>query len=76
VRWIDRMLLAGVAVALFGGAALYAGAQRSAGALDLPNAQSSTDVGDLDQRIARIVERCVIEGAGTHLAFIRCVRKN
>ena len=76
MRWIDRMLLAGVAVALFGGAALYAGAQRSAGALDLPNARSSTDVGDLDQRIARIVERCVIQGAGTHLAFIRCEPKN
>ena len=76
MRWIDRMLLAGVAVALFGGAALYAGAQRSAGALDRPDAQPSTEAGELDQRIARIVERCVIEGAGTHLAFIRCEPRN
>lgn len=70
------MLLAGVAVAVLGGAALYAGAQHGAGALDRPGARPVTDAGDLDQRIVRIVEGCVIEGAGTHLAFIRCEPKN
>ncbi len=74
--WIDRMLLAGVIVALLGGAALYTGTPRSAGALDLPDARSLADAGDLDQRIARIVERCVIQGAGTHLAVIRCEPMN
>lgn len=72
MRWIDRMLLAGVAVAFLGSAALYAGAQRGAGAHDRPDAPPLADAGELDQRIAKIVERCVIEGAGTHLAFLRC----
>ena len=74
MRWIDRILLVGVAVAFFGAAALYAGAQHSAGALD--RGDSLTESGALEHRIAKIVERCVIEGAGTHLAFIRCELRN
>ena len=76
MKWIDRMFLAGVVVALFGGTALYAGAQRGAGALDRPDGRPLSEAGELDQRIARIVEGCVIEGAGTHLAFIRCEPRN
>ena len=76
MRWIDRILLVGVAAAFFGAAALYAGAQHSAGALDRAETRSPTDSGDLEHRIAKIVERCVIEGAGTHLAFIRCELRN
>ena len=70
------MLLAGVIAALIGGVVLHAGTQRSAGAHDLPDAQSLTGASELDQRIARIVEGCVIQGAGTHLAVIRCEPKN
>ncbi len=68
MRWIDRILLVGVAVAFFGAAALYAGA--------LDRGDSLTESGALEHRIAKIVERCVIEGAGTHLAFIRCELRN
>ena len=71
MKWIDRMLLVGVAVAVLGGAALYTGTQR-AGAVDRPDAGPLAGAAPLDQRIARIIEHCVIEGAGTHLAFIQC----
>ena len=75
MRWIDRIFLVGVAAAFLGAAALYAGAQHSAGALDRADARL-TESGELEHRIAKIVERCVIEGAGTHLAFIRCELRN
>lgn len=76
MSWIDRILLAGAAMAFLGSAALYAGAQSGAGAHDRPEAQVLKGAGALDQRIARVVETCVIEGAGTHLAFIRCEPRN
>ena len=75
MRWIDRILLVGVAAAFLGSAALYAGAQH-AGALDRADGRTLTESGDLEHRIAKIVERCVIQGAGTHLAFIRCELRN
>lgn len=71
MRWIDRALVAGFAAAIVAGAALYADAAQPGGAIHLAQ-DGSEDAADLDRRIVRIVERCVIEGAGTSLAFIRC----
>ena len=75
MRWIDRALLAGLAAAIVAGAALYASAAQPAAAVHAAQADSEGPAG-LDRRIAGIVERCVIEGAGTHLAFIRCEIRN
>ena len=72
MRWFDRLLLTGAALGFLGGAALFAGAHQNAGAVDRTDARPIARAGDLDHRIATIIERCVIQGAGTHLASIRC----